>query len=245
MSAAPVVLVTGGSSGIGAGIVRRLHQDGHRVLAVRHRGADRARALTQALDPTGQRLAFAAADLADAAAPGTLVQEAVQRFGRLDGVVHCAATIDTTPLEDLDAGTFDRVLRTNVTAAFLLLRAACAVPTLSSAVVISSIAATYTGPDSAAYEASKAALSMLTRSLAAHYAPRVRINAIAPGAVETERSIASAEFPRAMLQDRIPLGRLGEPADIAAAALFLLSADSGYITGQVVTVDGGLSLKLT
>ncbi|WP_162002494.1 SDR family oxidoreductase [Streptomyces sp. CB01881] len=241
----PVVLVAGGSSGIGAGVVRRLHGDGYRVLATYHRHPERAEALVQALDPDGRRLAFVPSDLADPAGPGALVDEAVERFGRLDGVVHCAATIDTTPLDELTSEAFERVLRTNVTAAFLLLRAAATRTTMSSAVVISSIAATYTGPDSAAYEASKAALSMLTRSLADHYAPRVRINAIAPGAVETERSLAAEGFPRAMLQRRIPLGRLAEPADIAATAAFLLSPDSAYLTGQAITVDGGLSLKLT
>lgn len=242
---APVTLVTGGSSGIGAAVVRRLYAQGHRVLATYHQHTDRAQALTAALDPEQRCLAFVLADLADPSGPEHLVCQAVTRFGRLDAVVHCAAVIDTTSIEQATAEDFDAVLHTNVTAAFLLLRAAAAQPALRAAVTISSLAATYTGPDSAAYEASKAALSMLTRSLAAHYAPRIRINAIAPGAVETERSLADPGFPRAMLQQRIPLGRLADPGDIAATTAFLLSEDAAYLTGQILTIDGGLSVKLT
>ncbi|MCZ1012154.1 SDR family NAD(P)-dependent oxidoreductase [Streptomyces lydicus] len=240
-----MTLVVGGSSGTGAAIVRRLHTDGHRILATYYQHPERADALAAGLDPARRRLAFVPADLADPDGPEDLVRQAVSRYGRLDSVVHCAADIDTTQLAELTAAGFDRVLHTNVTAAFLLLRAAAAQPAMRAAVVISSIAATFTGPDSAAYESSKAATSMLTRSLAAAYAPRVRINAVAPGAVETERSLADPGFPRAMLQGRIPLGRLAEPADVAAVAAFLLGPDAAYLTGQVITVDGGLSLKLT
>ncbi|MCZ4125425.1 SDR family NAD(P)-dependent oxidoreductase [Streptomyces sp. H39-S7] len=241
----PVTLVTGGSSGIGAAVVRRLHTDGHRLAATYHRHGERAAALTADLDAHHTSLAFWPADLADPDVPARLVQQALTRYGRLDHVVHCAATIDTTPIEQTTSSSFDAVMRTNVTSAFLLLRAAADQPTLRSTVTISSIAATFTGPDSAAYEASKAALSMLTRTMAAAYAPRVRINALAPGAVETERSLADPGFPRAMLRQRIPLGRLATPADIAATAAVLLGPDSSYITGQVLIVDGGLSLKLT
>jgi NAD(P)-dependent dehydrogenase (short-subunit alcohol dehydrogenase family) len=241
----PVTLVVGGSSGIGAAIVRRLHASGHRILATYHTRRERADALTANLDPEQRRLAFVPADLAHPGEPEHLVGQTVDRYGRLDAVVHCAAVIDTTSLDELTAASFDAVLHTNVTAAFLLLRAAAAQPTMRAAVVVSSIAATYTGPDSAAYEASKAALSMLTRSLAAAYAPRVRFNAVAPGAVETERSLADPGFPRGMLCDRIPLGRLAEPSDVAALAAFLLGEDAAYLTGQILTVDGGLSLKLT
>jgi NAD(P)-dependent dehydrogenase (short-subunit alcohol dehydrogenase family) len=241
----PVTLVVGGSSGIGAAVVRRLHTDGHSLLATYHQHPERADALAAELDPTRRRLDFVPADLADPGGPQDLVRQAVARYGRLEAVVHCAAIIDTTGVAELTADRFDQVLHTNVTAAFLLLRAAAAQPTLRAAVIASSIAATFTGPDSAAYEASKAATSMLTRSLAAAYAPRVRVNAVAPGAVETERSLADPGFPRAMLRDRIPLRRLAEPRDIAAVSAFLLGEDAAYLTGQVITVDGGLSLKLT
>ncbi|WP_413100144.1 SDR family NAD(P)-dependent oxidoreductase [Streptomyces sp. Inha503] len=241
----PATLVVGGSSGIGAAVVRRLHADGHRILATYHQHPERADTLTADLDPEQHRLAFVPADLADPDGPEDLVRQTVARCERLEAVVHCAAVIDTTRLDELTAASFNAVLHTNVTAVFLLLRAAAAQPTLRAAVVISSIAATFTGPDSAAYEASKAATSMLTRSLAAAYAPRLRINAVAPGAVETERSLADPRFPRAMLHDRIPLGRLAEPRDIAAMTAFLLSEDAAYLTGQIITIDGGLSLKLT
>ncbi|MFI9311506.1 SDR family NAD(P)-dependent oxidoreductase [Streptomyces triculaminicus] len=242
---APVTLVTGGSSGIGAAVVHRLHTRGHRILATYHRHPERADALTTRLDPHQQRLAFTRADLSDPDGIVQLVHHTVNRYGRLDAVVHCAAVVDTTPLQALTAEHFDAVLHANVTAPFLLLRAAAAEATLRAVVTVSSIAATFTGPDSAAYEASKAALSMLTRSLAAAYAPRVRITAVAPGAVETERSLADPAFPRAMLRDRIPLARLATPGDIAATVAFLLGPDAAYLTGQTITVDGGLSLKLT
>lgn len=241
----PVTLVVGGSSGIGAATVRRLHAGGHRILATYYQHRERADALAADLDPQQRRLVFIPADLADPGQPQDLVQQTVAQYGRLDKIVHCAAVIDTTGLAQLTAERFDQVLHTNVTAAFLLLRAAAAQPTMSAAVVVSSIAATFTGPDSAAYESSKAAVTMLARSLAAAYAPRVRINAVAPGAVETERSLADPGFPRGMLHRRIPLGRLADPQDIAAVSAFLLSEDAAYLTGQVISVDGGLSLKLT
>lgn len=241
----PVTLVTGGSSGTGAAVVRRLHTSGHRLLATYHRHPERADALAAELDPQQRRLAFTTGDLTESGEPASLIRQAVARYGRLDSVVHCAAVIDTTGLEELTGAGFDAVLHTNTTAAFLLLRAAAEQPTLRAVVVISSIAASFTGPDSAAYEASKAATSMLTRSLAAAYAPRLRLNAIAPGTVETERSLADPDFPRTMLQGRIPLGRLAQPEDVAAVSAFLLSEDAAYLTGQVLTLDGGLSLKLT
>ncbi|MGP4030316.1 SDR family NAD(P)-dependent oxidoreductase [Actinomadura sp. 3N407] len=243
--AGPVTVVVGGSSGIGAAIVRRLHRDGHRILATYYRHRRRADTLSADLDPARQRLAFVPADLTDPAGPAALLTQAAARFGNPNYVVHCAAVIDTTPLSEMTPARFDEVLHANVTAAFVLLRAAAALPTLRAAVVVSSIAAAFTGPDSAAYEASKAAVSMLTRSLAAAYAPHVRINAVAPGAVETERSLANPDFPRSMLGARIPLGRLATPQDIAGVTAFLLGDDAAYLTGQVITADGGLSVKLT
>ncbi|WP_372404583.1 SDR family NAD(P)-dependent oxidoreductase [Streptomyces luteireticuli] len=242
---APVTLVVGGSSNTGAAVVHRLHTDGHRILATHHQHPDRAHALTTRLDPHQHHLAFTGADLTDPTVPERLVGEALDRYGRLDTVVHCAAIIDTTPLDQLTADRFDAVLHTNVTAPFLILRAAADQPTLRAAVTVSSIAATYTGPDSPAYEASKAALAMLTRSLAAAYAPRIRINAVAPGTVETERSLADPTFPRRMLCEHIPLRRLAAPTDIASVIAFLLGGGAAYLTGQVITADGGLSLHLT
>ncbi|MBG0831559.1 SDR family oxidoreductase [Planomonospora sp. ID67723] len=242
----PVVLVTGGSSGIGAGVVRRLHADGHRILATSHRHPERAQALLTDLDPAGRTLAFTPADLsAPAGTAEDLVERAVARYGRLDALVHCAATVDITPAAELTAARFTDVLTTNVVAAFLLARAAAAHPHLGAVVFVSSVAARFTGPDSAAYEASKAALSMLTRTLAAEYAPRVRINAVAPGAIDVERTLADPAWPRDMLARRIPLGRVGTPADVAAAIAVLLGDDARYLTGQILTVDGGLALSLT
>ncbi|MGH3980401.1 MAG: SDR family NAD(P)-dependent oxidoreductase [Pseudonocardiaceae bacterium] len=242
----PVALVTGGSGGIGAGVVRRLHADGYRVLATFHRHRERAHAMAEQLDPRGDRIVFVPCDLADPAAdPADLVTAATGHFGRLDALVHAAATVDDTAFAAATSTQFDQVLRVNLTSAFFLTRAAAATGTLRAAVFTSSISERFTGPDSAAYHASKAGLSMLARVLACQLAPLTRVNAVAPGAIEVERHAQDPGWPREMLAERIPAGRVGMAADVADVIAFLLSAQARYITGRVTYVDGGLSLQLS
>lgn len=240
-----VALVTGGTGVVGVGIVRKLLAEGYHIVATYHSGARRAEALTQELDPQGRRLLFVPADFADPAAADDVVERTVQRFGRLDGVVHSAAIVDNTSINDLTVHDFAAVFAVNVTASFLLARTAARQPTLRAVVLLSSIAAEYTGMGSAAYEASKGAVSTLTRTLAAHYAPRVRVNAIAPGVVESHRTAGDPQFSAQALAKRIPMGELAGANDIGEITRFLLGTESGYLTGQVLTVDGGFSVRLT
>ncbi|WP_019632468.1 SDR family NAD(P)-dependent oxidoreductase [Actinomadura atramentaria] len=191
-----------------------------------------------------------------------VVAAAVSRFGRLDALVHCAAIIDTTPLWQATAAQIDTVLHAGITAPLLLVRAAASLTTqpslvsedpphetrrgsLRSVVVVTSVAERFIGPDSAAYHASKAALAAITRYLACHLAPGIRVNAVAPGAIDSGPNAADPHWPRRMLSARIPAARPGTPADVADAIAYLVSPHAAYVTGHTLYVDGGLSASLT
>ncbi|MFB6577127.1 SDR family NAD(P)-dependent oxidoreductase [Streptomyces sp. NPDC056402] len=236
-----VVLVTGGTGVVGVGVVRRLVRSGHRVLL----GYWSNGACVQRLcDELGPDLSTVRVDLGLPDAPDRLFAELDSRGVGVRSLVHSAALVDHTLPEDLTAEHFARVMAVNVTSGFLLVRGLAAREEFRSAVLLSSVAAEFTGMGSAAYEASKGAVDSLTRALAAQYAPRVRVNAVAPGVVRSHRTESDPEFSSTALSARVPGGRLAEPDDVAAAAEFLIGDQAGYMTGQVLRVDGGLSLKL-
>ncbi|WP_410808952.1 SDR family NAD(P)-dependent oxidoreductase [Micromonospora sp. 067-2] len=241
--AGKVALVTGGGRNIGLEIARRLAADG---AAVAVNGPDPDELDTAAAGLPGPALAVPA-DVADPDAVASMVAAVVDRFGRLDVLVNNAAAtmLGRVPLVELDPADWDRSFAVNVRGLFLCAVAAARVMTPGSAVVnISSIGATRAHRHAVAYDATKGAVEAATRAIALEFAPLgIRVNAVAPGAIANDRFAALDDVAKAARAAPVPLGRVGTGADVAAAVSFLASTDADYITGQVLTVDGGLSVQ--
>jgi NAD(P)-dependent dehydrogenase (short-subunit alcohol dehydrogenase family) len=187
-----------------------------------------------------------AADLADPAAPAALVAATVAALGGLDILVCNAAAERREALEAIEAATADLVLAVNIRATLLLVQAAA--PHLAGGgrvVLLGSVQAKRPNAHQLVYAASKAAIANLSGNLAKQLAPRgINVNLLAPGAIETAGNAAALADPayRAAVEARIPAGRIGVPADVAGAAVFLCAPASAYVTGAEIAVDGGLAL---
>ncbi|MCL6673770.1 SDR family NAD(P)-dependent oxidoreductase [Streptomyces panaciradicis] len=238
------VLVTGAARGIGAAIARRLAEEGARVLLTDTDGSEAARTAT-ALGEQGLHTDALACDVGDRVAVEAAVAHAVDAFGTLDVLVNCAAhcTPDTPLFEDGTDEGWARDLDITLTGAYRCCRAA--LPHLAASgrgavVTVGSVNAVQDFGNHA-YSAAKAGLISLTRTMAAHVAARgVRVNLVMPGTVRTSAWEGRDEELDAM-RTLYPLGRVGEPEDIAAAVAFLASRDASWITGTALTVDGGLT----
>ena len=237
-----VAIVTGAGKGIGRACALALAQAGADVaLAARTKADLEAVAAIRAL---GRRALVVPTDVADEAALDTLVERTCAELGPVSLLVNNAGGSGPNDPRKMRGEDFSRVLAWNVTPAYLLIQKTAAVMRESSggAVVnISSVAARYPQKRFSAYGAAKAALNQMTRNLAQDYAPLIRINAIEPGTIETD-ALAPYLTPerRERMERSTPMGRLGRPEDIAAAAVFLLSPAAGWITGKVLGVDGGV-----
>lgn len=236
----PTYLIIAAGSAIGSSVARRLAADGATlVLAARDRS--RIEALAAEVDGRiAQADATSFEDLAQCA------REAAALTGRLDGVLNCAGSILLKPAHLTTADEFAQVVTTNLVSAFATVRAAALVmrQTGGSIVLMSSAAAQIGLPSHEAIAAAKAGVLGLMRSAAATYASSgIRVNAVAPGLVESplSQSITSNEAALKASIAMHPLGRIGTPEDIAGAVHWLLGPDSGWVTGQVIGVDGGLS----
>jgi NAD(P)-dependent dehydrogenase (short-subunit alcohol dehydrogenase family) len=238
--AGQVALITGASRGIGLAVARRLVAEGARVC-VTARKPDGLAAAVETLGGPGQALGIAGRG-DDAAHQAAAVRTAVETFGRLDVLVN---NIGINPvygvLADLDDGAARKIMEVNVLAALRWVREAR--PTGIGCVVnVASIAGLRPSPGIGYYGVSKAALIGLTVQLAAELAPQVRVNAVAPAVVRTRFAAALFEGHEQEAASRYPLGRLGEPEDIAGAVAFLASSDASWVTGQTLVIDGGASL---
>lgn len=236
-----VALVTGGTRGIGAAIVRRLARDGTDVVFSYAASVDQACAIAQEVEATGRRALAVRADQADEAEVTALVREAHAAFGRLDILINSAGVFVTGKVDDADVAAFDRQIAVNVKGVATAVRAA--VPLLSDGGRIVSIGTTgavhvpFAG--AADYIASKAAVAAYSRGWARDLGPRgITVNVVQPGAINTDMNPETGDFA-AMLSGLAALGRYGQPQDIANAVAFLAGPDASYITGATLNVDGG------
>ena len=241
----PVALVTGAAKRIGACIARRLHAAGY-DLALHYRSSQvEMDALVAELESVrgGSTLALQA-DLAEFDRLPELVARSVGQFGRLDALVNNASAYYATPFGTATPTQWDELFASNARAPFFLAQAAA--PHLKASggaiVNIADIYAERPLPGHSVYCMAKAALVMATKSLALELGPEVRVNAIAPGNILWSENPDKAETPE-LVRERTALRRQGEPEDIAGAVLWLLSG-SGYVTGQVLAVDGGRNLSI-
>lgn len=237
------VLIAGGATGIGRACADALRASGIDVyIADLHEVADLD-------DQLPGRVEVGRHDLADPQAPRQAVAAAVAAFGRLDGLVVTAGRHVVAPVEEYSVQAWDQTMAINVRAPFLLVQAAAAaLAETSGSIVLTGSTAAYRGSAGTfAYAASKGALISLTRSLAVELAPRgIRVNCVCPGWIDTPFNApywsmqADAEAALAAVVARIPLGRQGDPADVAGLIVHLLGPGSAYLTGQSIVVDGGL-----
>jgi 3-oxoacyl-[acyl-carrier protein] reductase len=244
------VLVTGGAQGIGRGIVEQFAASGAQVLIADLRQAE-AEALASALQQRGQRAHALGVDLAEPAAVEALVAGIDRQFGRLDVIVHNAGYFPLTDFACITPAILERTLAVNLGALFWLTQAALPLFERQGGGCVL-VTSSVTGPRVAYpglthYAASKAGVNGFIRSAALELAPRgIRVNGVEPGMIRTPAmdNLGDAELS-SRIAGRVPLGRLGEPADIAGAMLFLASDAASYITGQTIVVDGGATLPET
>jgi 3-oxoacyl-[acyl-carrier protein] reductase len=240
-----VALVTGASKGIGAGIAKQLAAEGAAVVVNYSSSKEGAERVVEAIASSGGRAIAVQGNLAKKADIDRLFAETTKALGPIDILVNNAGLYEFSPIEEVTEKHFYKHFDLNVLG--LLLASQAAVkhfgPKGGTIINISSVASTLGFPNAAVYSGTKGAVDAITRSLAKELGPRgIRVNAINPGMVETEgvRAAGIAESDmRKQVEAQTPLGRIGQPQDIAGAALFLASADSSWITGQTLTIAGG------
>ncbi|MDQ3693319.1 MAG: 3-oxoacyl-ACP reductase FabG [Chloroflexota bacterium] len=241
-------LVTGAGTGIGQAIAIELAQQGARV-AVHYGGSAAGPGETVArIEALGGDGFTVQGDLRVVAECERVVDEAVERWGGLDILVNNAGVTRAQPLAETTEALFDEMFDLNVKGYFFCARrAAPALERSGNGVIIniSSVHGRRGAPNHVAYAATKGAVTGLTQTLAIELAPRgIRVNAIGPGVIEVPRYFDRPGYTREAMASRIPLGRVGLPPDIATVVAFLASDDAGYLTGQVIYVDGGLTTRM-
>lgn len=241
-----VALVTGGSRGIGKAIVVALAKAGAKVAFVYQSNKESADALVTELTGQGHEVYAIQADVSKKADADAAIENVVGKWGRLDILVNNAGIIRDKLVMAMDASEWQAVIDTNLTSVFNFCQSAIR-PMMSNRfgriINMSSVASDFSNPGQANYAASKAGIEGFSRCLATEYAKRgITVNCVAPGFIETDMTIAVVNAAGDKIKAAIPVKRLGRPEDISNAVLFLAGEESSYITGQVLKVDGGLTL---
>jgi 3-oxoacyl-[acyl-carrier protein] reductase len=235
-------LVTGATGGIGGAIARALHQQGATVSL----SGTRQEALEEIASGLGERVHVLRCDLADKDAVEALVPKCEEMMGQLDILVANAGITKDNLFVQLRDEDWDQVIAVNLTATFRLMRAAVRGMMrrrFGRIIGISSVVGVTGNPGQGNYTASKAGIIGMIKSVGAEYARRgITANAIAPGFIASAMTDKLNEKQREAILARVPAGRLGAGADIAAAAVFLASAEAGYVTGQTIHVNGGMAM---
>jgi 3-oxoacyl-[acyl-carrier protein] reductase len=240
-----VAVVTGASKGIGAGIAKRLAAEGASVVVNYASSADGANRIVDDIVRAGGQAVAIGASVANGDDVTGLFDRVRQKFGRVDVLVNNAGIYVLAPIEGVSVADFSRQFDTNVLGLLLVTKAALPLfPSTGGSIVnISSVVSTLAPPDGAIYAGTKGAVDSITKSLAKEFAARkVRVNSVNPGLVITEGTktagIAGSAFETWAVANT-PLGRVGQPEDIAAAVAFLASDDASWITGESLRVAGG------
>jgi 3-oxoacyl-[acyl-carrier protein] reductase len=237
-----LVLVSGGSRGLGLAIVGSLLDRGHRVATFSRRPGE---ALERLKEKHGERLAVLEGDMSDSGSLGRVVTGVERDCGPIEALVNNAGLAIDGVLATMRPDQIEQLISVNLTGTLLLTRLAVRqmiVRSRGSIINISSVIGLRGYAGLAAYSATKAGLDGMTRGLARELGPRnIRVNSIAPGYLETEMTHGLDDAQRDQIVRRTPLGRLGTPDDVVGAVYFLLSPDSGFITGQVLVIDGGIT----
>ncbi len=240
-----VAIVTGGGRGIGRAIALAFAQEGATVV-INALHTPHATEVANEIKKAGGVAIGIGGDVSSARDAGILIDTAIEKFKKIDILVNNAGIVRMDPIPKVTESEWDKILSVNLKGNFLCSQAASMVMKTGSKIInVSSIAGEVGFSQLAPYCASKGGMIELTREMAIELAPKITVNAIAPGVIDTDmtkKMLEDKKTKRGFLAS-IPLGRIGKPEDIAGAAVFLASEDADYITGQILTVDGGWTAR--